>query len=91
MVVQTATNLTQDPSISSSSKDSHDVGFKPSEEEKRRMLIIQRIKILRLPIQYQELIKEQERKCQHTRQLNTVILTDNAADIENNFYKFEKL
>ncbi|GJS86533.1 hypothetical protein Tco_0769169 [Tanacetum coccineum] len=62
MVVQTATNLTQDPSISSSSKDSHDVGFKPSEEEKRRMLIIQRIKILRLPIQYQELIKEQERK-----------------------------
>ncbi|GJX52836.1 putative ribonuclease H-like domain-containing protein [Tanacetum coccineum] len=28
--------LTQDPSISSSSKDSHDVGFKPSEEEEKK-------------------------------------------------------
>ncbi|GKF54680.1 hypothetical protein Tco_0165020, partial [Tanacetum coccineum] len=38
--------LTQDPSFSSSSNGSPDVGFKPSGGRKRRMLKIQRIKIL---------------------------------------------
>ncbi|GJR56634.1 putative ribonuclease H-like domain-containing protein [Tanacetum coccineum] len=38
--------LTQDPSFSSSSKDSPDAGFKPSGEEENMMLKIQRMKIV---------------------------------------------
>ncbi|GKD85493.1 putative ribonuclease H-like domain-containing protein [Tanacetum coccineum] len=70
--------LTQDPSFSSSSKDSPDVGFKPSgEEEKKEDSKVPNTEEPRVN-------QEQDVNVYITNNINTVSLTVNAADIENN-------
>ncbi|GJZ18634.1 putative ribonuclease H-like domain-containing protein [Tanacetum coccineum] len=70
--------LTQDPSFSSSSKDSPDAGFKPSgEEEKKEDSKVPNTEEPRVN-------QEQDANVNSTNNINTVSLTINAADIENN-------
>ncbi|GKE69000.1 putative ribonuclease H-like domain-containing protein, partial [Tanacetum coccineum] len=70
--------LTQDPSFSSSSKDSPDAGFKPSgEEEKKEDSKVPNTEEPRVN-------QEQDANVNITNNINTVSLTVNAADIENN-------
>ncbi|GJU18101.1 putative ribonuclease H-like domain-containing protein [Tanacetum coccineum] len=77
--------LTQDPSFSSSSKDSPDSGFKPSGEEEKKDAKDTANKDSEVPNTEEPRInQEQDANVNSTNNINTVSLTVNAADIEDN-------
>ncbi|GKD63746.1 hypothetical protein Tco_1305854, partial [Tanacetum coccineum] len=77
--------LTQDPSFSSSLKDSLDVGFKPSGEEEKKDAKDLENKDSEVPNTKEPRVnQEQDANVNSTNNINTVSPTDNAADIENN-------
>ncbi|GJY54818.1 putative ribonuclease H-like domain-containing protein [Tanacetum coccineum] len=75
--------LTQDPSFSSSSKDSPDAGFKPSGEEEKKDAKDPENEDSEVP-NTEEPRVNQDTNVNSTNNINTVSLTVNAADIENN-------
>ncbi|GJT66269.1 ribonuclease H-like domain-containing protein [Tanacetum coccineum] len=78
--------LNQDPSFSSSSKDSPDARFKPSGEEKKKDAKDSQInELVRCPNTDEPRVNpEQDANVNSTNNINTVSLTVNAVDIENN-------
>ncbi|GJU96006.1 putative ribonuclease H-like domain-containing protein [Tanacetum coccineum] len=77
--------LTQDPSFSSSSKDSPDAGFKPSGEEEKKDAKDPENEDSEVPNTEEPRVnQEQDANVNSTNNINTVSLTVNAADIENN-------
>ncbi|GJU69326.1 putative ribonuclease H-like domain-containing protein [Tanacetum coccineum] len=77
--------LTQDPSFSSSSKDSPDARFKPSGEEKKKDAKDPDNENSEVPNTDEPRVNpEQDANVNSTNNINTVSLTVNAADIENN-------
>ncbi|GKB77315.1 putative ribonuclease H-like domain-containing protein [Tanacetum coccineum] len=77
--------LTQDPSFSCSSKDSPDAGFKSSgEEEKKDAKDLETKDSEVLNTEEPRVNQEQDANVNNTNNINTVSLTVNAADIENN-------
>ncbi|GJZ90080.1 ribonuclease H-like domain-containing protein [Tanacetum coccineum] len=77
--------LTQDPSFSSSSKDSPDAGFKPSGEEEKKDAKDPENKDSEVPNTEEPRVnQEQDANVNNTNNINTVSPTVNAADIENN-------
>ncbi|GJV50756.1 retrovirus-related pol polyprotein from transposon TNT 1-94 [Tanacetum coccineum] len=77
--------LTSDPSLSKSSKDSPDAGFKPSGEEEKMDSEHLENKDSKVPnIEEPRVHQEQDANLNNTNNINTVCLTVNAADIENN-------
>ncbi|GJW11819.1 putative ribonuclease H-like domain-containing protein [Tanacetum coccineum] len=75
--------LTQDPSFSSSSKDSPDAGFKPSGEEEKKDTKDPENKDSEVP-NTEEPRVNQDTNVNITNNINTVSLTVNTADLENN-------
>ncbi|GJS14367.1 hypothetical protein Tco_0408839 [Tanacetum coccineum] len=77
--------LTQDPSFSSSSKDSPDAGFKPSGEEEKKDAKDPENEDSEVPNTEEPRVnQEQDANVNNTNNINTVSPTVNAADIENN-------
>ncbi|GJX61582.1 putative ribonuclease H-like domain-containing protein [Tanacetum coccineum] len=77
--------LTQDPSFSSSSKDSPDAGFKPSGEEEKKDAKDPENEDSEVPNTEEPRVnQEQDANVNSTNNINTVSPTVNAADIENN-------
>ncbi|GJR01591.1 putative ribonuclease H-like domain-containing protein [Tanacetum coccineum] len=77
--------LTQDLSLSSSSKDSPGAGFKPSGEEEKKDAKDLENKDSEVPnIEEPRVNQEQDANVNSTSNINTVSLTINVADIENN-------
>ncbi|GJU91843.1 putative ribonuclease H-like domain-containing protein [Tanacetum coccineum] len=77
--------LTSDPSLSKSSKDSPDAGFKPSREEENIDTEHQENEDSEvLNTQEPRVNHEQDANVNSTNNINTVNLTVSAADIENN-------
>ncbi|GKB13317.1 uncharacterized mitochondrial protein-like protein [Tanacetum coccineum] len=77
--------LTSDPSLSKSSKDSPDAGFKPSGEEEKIDSEHPENKDSKVPNTEEPRVhQEQDANVNSTNNINTVCLTVNAADIENN-------
>ncbi|GKE57959.1 putative ribonuclease H-like domain-containing protein, partial [Tanacetum coccineum] len=77
--------LTSDPSLSKSSKDSPDAGFKPSREEEKMDSEHPKNKDSEVPNTEEPRVhQEQDANVNSTNNINTVCLTVNAADIENN-------
>ncbi|GJV89936.1 putative reverse transcriptase, RNA-dependent DNA polymerase [Tanacetum coccineum] len=77
--------LTQDPSFSSSSKDSLDAGFKPSGEEEKKDAKDPENEDSKVPnTEDPRVNQEQDANVNITNNINTVSPTVNAADIENN-------
>ncbi|GJR33007.1 putative ribonuclease H-like domain-containing protein [Tanacetum coccineum] len=77
--------LTSDPSLSKSSKDSPDAGFKPSGEEEKIDSEHQENEDSEVPNTEEPRVnQEQDANVNNTNNINTVSLTVNAADIENN-------
>ncbi|GJT94665.1 putative ribonuclease H-like domain-containing protein [Tanacetum coccineum] len=77
--------LTQDPSFSSSSKDSPDAGFKPSGEEEKKDAKDLENEDSEVPNTEEPRVnQEQDANVNSTNNINTVSPTVNAADIENN-------
>ncbi|GJW29836.1 putative ribonuclease H-like domain-containing protein [Tanacetum coccineum] len=77
--------LTQDPSFSSSSKDSLDAGFKPSGEEEKKDAKDLENEDSEVPNTKEPRVnQEQDANVNNTNNINTVSPTVNAADIENN-------
>nr|GEZ91257.1 hypothetical protein [Tanacetum cinerariifolium] len=76
---------TQDPLFSSSSKDSHGAGFKPSGEEEKNDAKDLGNKYSEVPnIEEPRVNQEKDANVNNTNNINTVSLTVNAAGIENN-------
>ncbi|GJV66169.1 putative ribonuclease H-like domain-containing protein [Tanacetum coccineum] len=77
--------LTQDPSFSSSSKDSPDAGFKPSGEEEKKDAKDPENEDSEVPNTEEPRVnQEQDANVNNTNNINIVSPTVNAADIENN-------
>ncbi|GJV02492.1 ribonuclease H-like domain-containing protein [Tanacetum coccineum] len=77
--------LTQDPSFSSSSKDSPDVGFKPLGEEEKKGAKDPENEDSKVPNTEEPRVnQEQDVNVNNTNNINTVSPTVNAVDIENN-------
>ncbi|GJS28607.1 putative ribonuclease H-like domain-containing protein [Tanacetum coccineum] len=77
--------LTSDPSLFKSSKDSLDVGFKPSREEEKIDSEHVENKDSEVPNTEEPRVnQEQDANVNSTNNINTVCPTVNAADIENN-------
>ncbi|GJW25318.1 putative ribonuclease H-like domain-containing protein [Tanacetum coccineum] len=77
--------LTSDPSLSKSSKDSPDAGFKPSGEEEKMDSEHPENKDSEVPNTEEPRVhQEQDANVNSTNNINTVCPTVNAADIENN-------
>ncbi|GJX87865.1 ribonuclease H-like domain-containing protein [Tanacetum coccineum] len=77
--------LTSDPSLSKSSKDSPDAGFKPSGEEEKIDSEHQENEDSEVPnTQEPRVNQEQDANVNSTNNINTVNPTVSAADIENN-------
>ncbi|GJR20745.1 ribonuclease H-like domain-containing protein [Tanacetum coccineum] len=77
--------LTQDLSFSSSSKDSTDAGFKPSGEEEKKDAKDPENEDSEVPnTEELRVNQEQDANVNSTNNINTVSLTVNAANIENN-------
>ncbi|GKF25699.1 hypothetical protein Tco_0081593, partial [Tanacetum coccineum] len=77
--------LTQDPSFSFSSKDSPDVGFKPSGEEEKKDATDPENEDSEVPnIEKPRVNQEQDANVNITNKINIVSPTVNAAGIENN-------
>ncbi|GKA06659.1 ribonuclease H-like domain-containing protein [Tanacetum coccineum] len=77
--------LTQDPSFSSSSKDSLDAGFKPSMKEEKKDAKDPENEDSEVPNTEEPRVnQEQDANVNNTNNINTVSPTDYAADIENN-------
>ncbi|GJZ26236.1 putative ribonuclease H-like domain-containing protein [Tanacetum coccineum] len=77
--------LTQDPSFSSSSKDSPDAGFKPSGEEEKKDAKDPENEDSEVPNTEEPRVnQEQDANVNSTNNINIVSPTVNAADIENN-------
>ncbi|GJR80040.1 putative ribonuclease H-like domain-containing protein [Tanacetum coccineum] len=77
--------LTQDPSFSSSLKDSLDIGFKPSEEEEKKDAKDPKNEDSEVPNTEEPRVnQEQDANVNSTNNINTVSPTVNAVDIENN-------
>ncbi|GKC81271.1 putative ribonuclease H-like domain-containing protein [Tanacetum coccineum] len=77
--------LTSDPSLSKSSKDSPDAGFKPSGEEEKIDSEHQENEDSEVPnIEEPRVNQEQDANVNNTNNINTVSPTISAADIENN-------
>ncbi|GJS58516.1 putative ribonuclease H-like domain-containing protein [Tanacetum coccineum] len=77
--------LTQDPSFSSSSKDSLDAGFKPSGEEEKKDAKDPENENSEVPNTEEPRVnQEQDANVNNTNNINIVSPTVNVADIENN-------
>ncbi|GJZ21320.1 hypothetical protein Tco_0558359 [Tanacetum coccineum] len=77
--------LTSDPSLSKSSKDSPDAGFKPSGEEEKIDSEHQENEDSEVPNTEEPRVnQEQDANVNNTNNINTVSPTVSAADIENN-------
>ncbi|GJW88414.1 putative ribonuclease H-like domain-containing protein [Tanacetum coccineum] len=77
--------LTSDPSLSKSSKDSPDAGFKPSGEEEKMDSEHPENEDSEVPNTEEPRVnQEQDANVNSTNNINTVCPTVNAADIENN-------
>ncbi|GKD73387.1 putative ribonuclease H-like domain-containing protein [Tanacetum coccineum] len=77
--------LTQDPPFSSSSKDSHDAGFKPSREEEKKDAEHLENEDSKVPnIEEPRVNQEQDESVNSTNNINIVSLTVNNASIEDN-------
>ncbi|GJT95649.1 putative ribonuclease H-like domain-containing protein [Tanacetum coccineum] len=77
--------LTSDPSLSKSSKDSPDAGFKPSGEEEKMDSEHPENEDSEVPNTEEPRVnQEQDANVNNTNNINTVCPTVNAADIENN-------
>ncbi|GKD67700.1 hypothetical protein Tco_1321790, partial [Tanacetum coccineum] len=77
--------LTQDPSFSSSLKDSLDIGFKPSEEEEKKDAKDPKNEDSEVQnIEEPRVNQEQDANVNSTNNINIVSPTVNAANIENN-------
>ncbi|GKF87075.1 hypothetical protein Tco_0257952, partial [Tanacetum coccineum] len=77
--------LTSDPLLFKSSKDSPDAGFKPSGEEEKMNSEHPKNKDSKVPNTEEPRVnQEQDANVNSTNNINTVSLTVNAADIENN-------
>ncbi|GKB76962.1 putative ribonuclease H-like domain-containing protein [Tanacetum coccineum] len=77
--------LTSVPSLSKSSKDSSDAGFKPLGVEEKIYLEHPENKDSKVPkIEEPRVHQKQDSNVNNTNNINTVYLTVNAADIENN-------
>ncbi|GJT78294.1 hypothetical protein Tco_1045019 [Tanacetum coccineum] len=77
--------LTSDPSLSKSSKDSPDVGFKPSGEEEKINSEHKENEDSEVPnIEEPRVNQEHDTNVNNTNNINTVSPTVSAADIENN-------
>ncbi|GJT63623.1 putative ribonuclease H-like domain-containing protein [Tanacetum coccineum] len=77
--------LTQDPSFSSSSKDSPDTGFKPSREEEKKDAKDLENEDSEVPNTEEPRVNQkQDTNVNNTNNINIVNLTINAADLENN-------
>ncbi|GJR58653.1 putative ribonuclease H-like domain-containing protein [Tanacetum coccineum] len=77
--------LTQDPSFSSSSKDSLDAGFKPLGEEEKKDVKDPENEDSKVPNTEEPRVnQEQDVNVNSTNNINTISLTVIAADIENN-------
>ncbi|GJV83283.1 putative ribonuclease H-like domain-containing protein [Tanacetum coccineum] len=77
--------LTSDPSLSKSSKDFPDAGFKPSREEEKIDSEHSENKDSKVPNTEEPRVhQEQDANVNNTNNINTVCPTVNAADIENN-------
>ncbi|GKE53479.1 putative ribonuclease H-like domain-containing protein [Tanacetum coccineum] len=77
--------FTQDPSFSSSLKDSPDAGFKPSGEEKKKDAKDPENEDSEVPNTEEPRVnQEQDENVNNTNNINTISPTVNAADIENN-------
>ncbi|GJY08481.1 putative ribonuclease H-like domain-containing protein [Tanacetum coccineum] len=77
--------LTSDPSLSKSSKDSPDAGFKPSGEEEKMDYKHLENKDSEVPNTKEPIVhQEQDANVNSTNNINTVYPTVNVADIENN-------
>ncbi|GKD45655.1 ribonuclease H-like domain-containing protein, partial [Tanacetum coccineum] len=77
--------LTSDPSLSKSSKDSPDTGFKPSGEEEKMDYKHLENKDSEVPNTKEPKVhQEQDANVNSTNNINTVYPTVNVADIENN-------
>ncbi|GJS72527.1 putative ribonuclease H-like domain-containing protein [Tanacetum coccineum] len=77
--------LTSDPSLSKSSKDSLDAGFKPLGEEEKIDSEHPKNEYSEVPsIEEPRVNQEQDANVNNTNNINTVSPTDSTADIENN-------
>ncbi|GJS18406.1 putative ribonuclease H-like domain-containing protein [Tanacetum coccineum] len=77
--------LTQDPPFSSSSKDSHDAGFKPSGEEEKKDAEDSENKDREVPSTEEPRVnQDKDVNINNTNNINTVSPTVNAAGIEDN-------